>query len=173
MNKRIYDLINDQINKELYSAYLYVQIADFYADEGLNGYENYYMIQAAEERDHALIFRKYLIENGEKPELIAIDKPDKSYKSGDYMQPLVDALAHEEYVTSLIHNIYAAAEEEKDYRAKEFLKWFVDEQMEEEDNANDMISKMKVFGAERSGLFALNQDYAARAYTTPSPLAGE
>ena len=171
MNQKIYDLINTQINKELYSAYLYMQIADFYADEGLDGYANYYMIQAAEERDHALIFRKYILENGQKPELLSIDQPDKSYESGDYMTPLKDALAHEEYVTSLINAIYAAAEEENDYRAKQFLKWFIDEQMEEEDNANDMIAKMEVFGADKSGLFALNKEYATRVYTTPSPLA--
>lgn len=171
MNQKVYDLINTQINKELYSAYLYMQIADFYADEGLDGYANYYMIQAAEERDHALIFRKYILENGQKPELLAIDQPDKSYESGDYMTPLKDALTHEEYVTSLINAIYAAAEEENDYRAKQFLKWFIDEQMEEEDNANDMIAKMKVFGADKSGLFALNKEYATRVYTTPSPLA--
>ncbi len=173
MNKKVYDLINDQINKELYSAYLYMQIADFYADEGLNGYENYYLIQAQEERDHALIFRKYLLENNEKPELLAIDQPDKHYESGDYMTPLKDALEHEEYVTALIHKIYEVAEQENDYRAKQFLKWFIDEQMEEEDSANDMIAKMNVFGVDRSGLFALNSEYATRAYAVPSPLAAE
>ena len=173
MNKKIYELINDQINKELYSAYLYVQIADFYADEGLDGYANYYMIQAAEERDHALIFRKYLLENGVRPQLLPIDQPDKTYKSGDFMSPLKDALEHEKYVTSLINNIVETAEKKQDYRAVQFLQWFVDEQMEEEDNANDMIAKMKVFGSDKSGLFALNKDYATRAYSTPSPLASE
>lgn len=173
MNKKVYKLINDQINKELYSAYLYMQFADFYADEGLDGYENYFMIQAAEERDHALIFRKYLLENDEVPKLKAIDQPDKEFKSGDFMAPLKAALEHEKYVTSLINDIYAAAEEAKDYRACQFLKWFIDEQMEEEDNANDMISKMKLFGSDKHSLFELNNEYGTRAYVTPSPLAGE
>lgn len=171
MNKQVYKLINDQINKELYSAYLYMQFADFYADEGLDGYANYFMIQAAEERDHALIFRKYLLENDECPKLKAIDQPDKTFKSGDFIAPLKAALKHEEYVTSLIHNIYAVAEDQKDYRACQFLKWFIDEQMEEEDNAHKMISNMKLFGSDKNALLALDQECGRRAYTTPSPLA--
>lgn len=173
MDKKVYELINDQINKELYSAYLYLQIADFYADEGLDGYANYYMIQAQEERDHALIFRKYLLENDTVPKLLAIAQPDKTYKHGDHMTPLKVALEHEEYVTSLINGIYEAALEAKDHRATQFLKWFIDEQMEEEDNAHDMISKLELFGDDKMSLFALDQEYAARAYTTPSPLASE
>lgn len=172
MDRKVYELINDQINKELYSAYLYMQFADFYADEGLDGYENYFLIQAQEERDHALIFRKYLLENDEKPALLAIDKPDKEFESGDFMAPLTAALEHEKYVTSLINNIYATAEEVKDYRACQFLKWFIDEQMEEEDNASDMISKMKLFGSDKHSLFELNNEYAARTYVQPSPLTG-
>lgn len=173
MDKKVYELINDQINKELYSTYLYMQFADFYADEGLDGYENYFLIQAQEERDHALIFRKYLLENDEVPKLKAIDEPDKKFESGDFMAPLEAALEHEKYVTSLINNIYAAAEDVKDYRACQFLKWFIDEQMEEEDNANDMISKMKLFGSDKHSLFELNSEYATRVYVIPSPLAGE
>lgn len=173
LDKKVYELINDQINKELYSAYLYMQFADFYADEGLDGYENYFLIQAQEERDHAMIFRKYLLENDEVPKLKAIDEPDKKFESGDFMAPLEAALEHEKYVTSLIDNIYAAAEEVKDYRACQFLKWFIDEQMEEEDNANDMISKMKLFGADKRSLYELDKEYATRSYTLPSPLAGE
>ena len=133
MDAKVYDLINDQINKELYSAYLYLSFADYYADAGLDGYANFYMIQAQEERDHALIFRKYLLENDRVPKLGAIAQPDKTFT--DYMGPLQAALEHEQYVTSLINDIYAAADEVKDYRAMQFLKWFIDEQMEEEDTA--------------------------------------
>ena len=169
MDAKVYDLINDQINKELYSAYLYLSFADYYADAGLDGYANFYMIQAQEERDHALIFRKYLLENDCVPKLGAIAQPDKTFT--DYMGPLQAALEHEQYVTSLINDIYAAADEVKDYRAMQFLKWFIDEQLEEEDNADSMITQMKLFGGDARSLYELDREYAARAYTVPSPLA--
>ena len=169
MDQRVYELINDQINKELYSAYLYLSFADYYEEEGLSGYANYFEIQAQEERDHALIFRNYLHENGEKVKLSPIAAPDKTFSS--YIEPLEAALEHEKYVTSLINDIYAAAEAVKDYRAMKFLDWFIDEQMEEEDTADDMITKMRLFGCDARSLYELNQEYAARTYTVPAPLA--
>ena len=169
MDQRVYELINDQINKELYSAYLYLSFADYYEEEGLDGYANWYEIQAQEERDHALIFRNYLHENGEKVKLGPIAAPDKTFSS--YLEPLEAALEHEKYVTSLINDIYAAAEAVKDYRAMKFLDWFIDEQMEEEDTADDMITKMRLFGCDARSLYELNQEYAARTYTVPAPLA--
>lgn len=169
MDKKVYELINDQINKELYSAYLYLSFADYYEEEGLDGYANWYMIQAQEERDHALIFRNYLHDNGERVKLLAIDMPDKEFSN--FLEPLEAGLEHEKYVTSLINDIYAAAMEAKDYRAMKFLDWFIEEQMEEEDNADDMITKMKLFGGDARSLYELDQQYAARVYTVPSPLA--
>lgn len=169
MDKKVYELINDQINKELYSAYLYLSFADYYEEEGLDGYANWYMIQAQEERDHALIFRSYLHENGERVKLLAIDMPDKTFTN--FLEPLEAGLEHEKYVTSLINDIYAAAMEAKDYRAMKFLDWFIEEQMEEEDTADDMITKMKLFGSDAKALYDLDQQYAARVYTVPSPLA--
>ena len=169
MDAKVYELINDQINKELYSAYLYLSFADYYEEEGLDGYANWYEIQAQEERDHALIFRNYLHENGEKVKLGPIAAPDKTFSS--YIEPLEAALEHEKYVTSLINDIYAAAEAVKDYRAMKFLDWFIDEQMEEEDTADDMITKMRLFGCDARSLYELNQEYAARTYTVPAPLA--
>ena len=87
------------------------------------------------------------------------------------MEPLEAALEHETYVTALIHAIYAAAEEANDYRTKKFLGWFIDEQLEEEDNADSMITQMKLFGGDARSLYELDREYAARAYTVPSPLA--
>lgn len=170
MDKKVYELINDQINKELYSAYLYLSFADFYKEEGLDGYANWYMIQAQEERDHALIFRNYLHDNGEKVILKAIDMPDKKFTS--FLGPLEAGLEHERYVTSLINDIYAAAEEVKDYRCMKFMDWFITEQMEEEDNAETMITKMKLFG-DTKALYDLDREYASRTYAAPSPLAAE
>ena len=169
LNEKVAKLLNEQINKELYSAYLYLDISGYYAEEGLSGFENWYYIQTQEERDHALIFRNYLHENGEKVKLLAIAQPDKVFTN--FMEPLEAALEHEKYVTALIHDIYAAAEAAGDYRTKKFLGWFIDEQLEEEDNADKMITRMKLFGSDAKALYDLDQENAARVYTTPSPLA--
>ena len=166
MNDTIAALLNDQINKELYSAYLYLDITNYYDEQDLDGYANYYMIQAQEERDHALLFMKYMQNNGLKITLEAIGKPDKVFTN--ILDPLVIAAEHERYVTALINNIYHEAHQGKDYRTMKFLDWFVDEQMEEEDNADSMVSRYKLFGQDPRGLYLLDQEYAARVYTAPS-----
>ncbi len=166
LDKKVSKLLNEQIVKEFYSAYLYLDFSVFYEAEGLDGFANWYMIQAQEERDHALLFLKYLQENGEKVSLDVIDKPDKELKT--LMDPLKAGLEHERYVTSLINDIYAAAYDVKDFRTMQFLDWFVKEQMEEEKNADDMIKKMELFGNDSKGLYSLDAEYAARVYTAPS-----
>ena len=166
MNKKIANLINDQINKELYSAYLYLEFANYYASVGLDGFENWYKIQAQEERDHAMLFYQYLQNNGEKVTFKAIDKPDCVLT--DHMAPLKKGFEHEQYVTGLINTIYAAAYEEHDFRTMQLLDWFVKEQGEEEKNASDMITKMELFGTDAKGLYMLNSEMAARVYSAPS-----
>ena len=166
MNDQIAKLLNEQINKELYSAYLYLDIANFYDELDLDGYANYYMIQAQEERDHALLFMKYMQINNLKVTLEAIEKPDKVFSA--ILDPLEVAAEHERYVTALINNIYHEAHQAKDYRTMKFLDWFVNEQMEEEENADSMISRYKLFGQDPKGLYLLDQEYAARVYAAPS-----
>ena len=166
MNDKIASLLNQQITKEFYSAYLYLDMANFYDEMDLDGYANYYMIQAQEERDHALLFMKYMQNNGLKVTLEAIDKPDKTFET--VLDPLVAAAEHERYVTSLINDIYHEAHQAKDYRTMKFLDWFVDEQGEEEDNADSMVSRYKLFGTDPKGLYLLDQEYAARVYPAPS-----
>jgi len=166
MNEKIAKLLNQQINKEFYSAYLYLDISNYYDDLDHDGYSNYYMIQAQEERDHALLFIKYMQSNNLKVTLEPIDKPDKVYSS--VLEPLEVAAEHERYVTSLINDIYHECHTAKDYRTMKFLDWFVDEQMEEEDSADSMISRYKLFGDDPKGLYLLDQEYAGRVYTAPS-----
>lgn len=166
LDQKVSKLLNEQIVKEFYSAYLYLDFSVFYEAEGLDGFANWYMIQAQEERDHAMLFLKYLQENGEKVSLDVIGKPDKELKT--LMDPLKAGLEHERYVTSLINDIYAAAYDVKDFRTMQFLDWFVKEQMEEEKNADDMIKKMELFGGDAKGLYSLDAEYAARVYTAPS-----
>ncbi len=166
LDAKVSQLINEQIAKELYSAYLYLDFSVFYEREGLDGFANWYMVQAQEERDHAMLMLKYLQLNGEKVTLLPIDKPDKELKA--LMDPLKAGLEHEQYVTSLIHTIYDAAYTAKDFRTMQFLDWFVKEQLEEEKNADDMIKKMELFGTDSKGLYSLDSEYAARIYTAPS-----
>ena len=166
MDKKVSKLINEQITKELYSAYLYLDFSIFYEAQGLDGFANWYMIQAQEERDHAMLFLKYLQNNGEKVELDVVAKPDKELKT--LMDPLKAGFEHEQYVTSLINDIYGAAYDVKDFRTMQFLDWFVKEQLEEEKNADDMIKKMELFGNDSKGLYSLDAEYAARIYTAPS-----
>ena len=162
LDKKIAKLINEQVNKELYSAYLYLDFANYYADEGLDGFAHWYEIQAQEERDHAMMMRRYLIDNGVRVTFEAIEKPDKTFSSA--IEPLNAGLEHERYVTSLIDNIYALAFELKDFKTMQFLDWFIKEQGEEEKNADDMVRKMQLFGGDAKGLYALNAELAARVY---------
>ena len=166
MNKKVHELLNAQINKEFYSAYIYLDFARYFGERGLDGFANWYMIQAQEERDHALLFYQYLSNENQKIDLLAIDKPDKVLDSD--IAVLRAGLEHEEYVTSLINDIYAAALEARDYRAMQFLDWFIKEQGEEETNANDLISKYELYGGDAQGLYLLNQELAARVYSAPS-----
>lgn len=166
MDKKVAELLNDQINKELYSAYLYLDIANYYDDKGLDGFANWYEIQAKEEMDHALLFYKYLHNNDAPVELKAIAKPDKTFS--DLMAPLQAALEHERYVTSLINAIYAAAQEVNDFRTTQFLDWFIKEQGEEEKNSSDQITKMKLYGDDARSLYMLNSELLSRVYSAPS-----
>ena len=166
MDKKVHELLNDQINKELYSAYLYLDFSNYFKAAGLDGFANWYMIQAQEERDHAMLFYTYLQNENQEVTLEAIPKPDKVFTCS--MDVLKAGLEHEKLVTSLINNIYGAAYDVRDFRTMQFLDWFVKEQGEEETNANDLITKMELFGSDAKGLYMLNQELAARVYSAPS-----
>ncbi len=166
MDKKVRDLMNAQINAEFYSAYLYLDFANYFADAGLAGFQNWYMVQLQEERDHAMLMLKFLQLKGEHVDLEAIAKPDKDLSSA--LDVLKMGLAHEQYVSQLINDIYAAAQEAKDFGTTQFLDWFVKEQVEEEDTAGSLIKKMELFGSDPRGLYLLDQELAARVYTAPS-----
>ena len=166
MDKKVAALLNDQINKELYSAYLYLDMANFYNRKGLDGFSNWYEIQAKEEQDHAMLMYQYLHNNDETVTLEAIAKPDKTFET--LMDPLKAGLEHERYVTSLINTIYAAAQEVNDFRTTQFLDWFIKEQGEEETNAEGLIKKYDLFGTDPRALYMLDNELAARVYSAPS-----
>ena len=166
LNQSVAQLLNAQITAEFYSAYLYLDFSSYFQDTGLDGFANWYQVQAQEERDHAMLFYQYLHNNSAKVALEAVAKPER--KAADTMGILKAGLEHEIYVTSLIHNLYDAAQQSKDFRTLQFLDWFVKEQGEEEKNAEDLIQKMELFGSEAKGLYMLNSELAARVYTAPS-----
>ena len=166
LSKKVATLLNDQVNKEFYSAYLYLDFSNYFVNKSLNGFANWYKIQAQEERDHALLFMQYLQNNDFDVTLDAIAKPNKKYKT--FLDPLKFGLEHEKYVTSLIHDIYDAAYKEKDFRTMQFLDWFVKEQGEEEKNASELINKFGLFGGDPKGLYALDAELGGRVYSAPS-----
>ena len=166
MDKKVHELLNQQINKEFYSAYLYLEFSNYFKAAGLDGFANWYMIQAQEERDHAMLFYTYLQNEDQVVTLDAIDKPEKEITCS--MDVLKAGLEHEKYVTALINDIYGAAYDVRDFRTMQFLDWFVKEQGEEETNAKDLITKMELFGSDAKGLYMLNQELGARVYSAPS-----
>jgi len=166
MNATIHELLNQQINHEFYSAYLYLEFSNYFKSKGLDGFANWYQIQAQEERDHALLFYNYLHNENQPVTLEAIAKPTGEYAS--HLDVLKAGLQHEIFVTSLINNIYSAAYDARDFRTMQFLDWFVKEQGEEETTANDLISKMELYGSDPRSLYLLNQELGARVYTAPS-----
>lgn len=166
LNEKVSKLLNEQINKEFYSAYLYLDMANYYTSKGLLGFANWFKIQAQEERDHAMLFMEYLQNNNFDVTLDTIIKPDANYE--DYKAPLVLALQHEQFVTASIYAIVTEAKNANDYRTQEFLNWFVKEQGEEEKNAEENIQRYNLFGNDARGLYLIDQELKARVYAAPS-----
>lgn len=160
MDKQVADLMKDQVNKEFYSAYLYLDISNYYYEKNLDGFGHWFMLQAKEEQEHALKILKYLQDNNEKVKLETIPAPDFNFTN--LREPLVATLKHEQYVTGLIHAISKRARESDDFRSYQFMEWFVAEQGEEEKNTSDLIAKYDLFGDDPKGLYLLNSELGSR-----------
>lgn len=171
ISKRMQDAINAQINAELWSAYLYLSMSMDAADKGLKGVANWFAIQFKEEQDHAQIFINYMHSQGARVELAPIAAVDTEWDSAKAM--FEQTLTHEQKVTSLIHNLCAIAAEEKDVATANRLTWFVDEQVEEEESARDILDQLRMVEGNNYGLYMIDKEMAARVYTTPSPLAAK
>ena len=166
LDRNITQLVNEQINKEFYSAYLYLAFSNYYAVKNLNGFANWYKVQAQEERDHALLFIQYLLNNSEQVVLTEIAMPANEYP--DFSAPLKAGFEHECFVTASINNIYGEALAIKDFRTTQFLDWFIKEQGEEEKNADELIQKYALFGQDSKSLYLLDAELATRVYAPPS-----
>lgn len=152
--------LNNQINKELYSAYYYYAMAAYLDDEGLEGMANFMKAQALEETEHAQKFYDYVCERGGRVTLEAIDKPPVDYESPRKIFEL--SLEHEQFVTSLINNLVELALKENDFATKTFLDWFVTEQVEEEASMDTIVNKFKILGDSGHGLLMLDSQLGER-----------
>ncbi|MDW7731995.1 MAG: ferritin [Methanolobus sp.] len=163
LSKKMTKALNEQINKEMYSAYLYMSMSAHCSNIGLDGFANWFMVQYHEEMAHAMKIYDYLNGQGEKVILEAIEKPPSGF--GTMLEMFEATLEHEQFITGSIHGLVDLANEEKDYATQIFLQWFVTEQIEEEGNDNEIIAKLKMVGDEGNGLFMLDRDMAARTFT--------
>lgn len=161
LNAKIINMMNFQINKELASAYLYLDFANYFEEKGLGGFGHWYRVQAQEEIEHAEKFMDYLHGENEAVRLITIDKID--HDCSNDQEVLEYGLKHEMYVTKLINEIYSEAEKLYDYRTLRFLDWFINEQTEEERNANELIDKYELYAIQcGSGLYQLDKELGER-----------
>lgn len=168
LNQKMEEAINAQINAELYSAYLYLSMATWFEEQQLPGFSVWMRVQAKEEMTHALRFHNFVNDRGGRVKLTPIDGPPTDWDSP--LAVFEATLAHEQKVTGLINDLMALAIEENDFASQGFLGWFVDEQVEEEAGATDLVGKMKLMQDAPGGLFMLDKDLAARIFTPPADM---
>ena len=169
ISKNLHNAINAQVNAELWSAYLYLAMSLDAESKGYKGIANWFYVQFQEEQDHARIFMNYLNSRDAKVELLPIDPVPSSWNS--ILDMYKQTLEHEKKVTAMINNLAAIANEDRDYASFNRLVWFIDEQVEEEESARDMIAAFEAVEGNKYGMYMLDKELAARVYATPSPLA--
>jgi ferritin len=162
LNQKVKKVIDEQINAEIWSAYMYLSMSSYFAAEGLNGFANWMRVQWQEELTHALKFFDYLVERGVQPILKPIDKVPAKWTNT--LHAMEETLKHEQHVTALINNIMDIAIEEKDHATKSMLQWFIDEQVEEEANAQEIIDSLKLIGDKGHGVFMLDKELKTRTF---------
>jgi ferritin len=172
IKKKVLDAINKQINAEMYSAYLYLSMSAYFEDTNLSGCANWMKVQAQEEMTHAMKFYNFVVERGGSIKLDTIKAPEKSWKSP--LHVFEEAYKHEVLVTSLINKLVKLAEDEGDYATEGMLQWFVDEQVEEESNADEIVNKLKLAKGAGSALFMIDKELSARIFVdeTVTPKQG-
>ena len=171
LSQNLYKAINDQINAELWSAYLYLSMSMDCEAKGYKGIANWFYVQFQEEQAHARIFMNYLNSRDAKVTLLPIDPVPASWDS--VLDMFRQTLEHEKKVTSLINNLAFIATDDRDFASINRLNWFIDEQVEEEESARDMIAAVEAVEDNKYGMYMLDKDLATRTYTAPSPLATE
>lgn len=165
INEKMEKAFNDQINKELYSEYLYLAIKSYFVELNLQGFVNWFDVQVQEEHAHAMGMYDYVHERGGKVELFAIDKPEVEGKTP--LEVFEQVLKHEEFVTSRINALMDVAEEVKDRAALSFLDWYLKEQVEEESNVGGVLATLKLIGDDKKALLMLDKELATRTFVAP------
>ena len=161
--------LNDQINAEFWSAYLYLSMACHFEDAGRPGVANWFRTQFKEEQDHAIILINYVNSRGGKVTLAPIDAVPTQW--ADEADAFRATLEHEQKVTELINELYALAEKEHDYATREKLNWFISEQVEEEDTVRQILDDYTLIGSNGNGLYNLDRELATRTYSAPAELS--
>jgi len=166
LSKKMEEALNEQINKEMYSAYLYMSMSAHSTNAGLPGFANWFMVQYKEEMEHAMKIYDYVNNQGGRVKFKTIEEPLSTFK--DAMDMFQKTLKHEQFITKSINELVDLAFKERDHATQIFLQWFVTEQIEEEGNDNDIIAKLKLAGDEGNGLFMIDKELGARVYVSPS-----
>lgn len=171
LSKNLHEALNAQINAELWSAYLYLSMSVDAEAKGRKGIANWFYVQFREEQDHARILMNYILSRDAEVTLLPIVEVRTSWPSP--LEMFRDTLEHEKKVTAMIHNLAAIAAEDKDFASANMLIWFIDEQVEEEESAREMIQACEAVEENKFGLYMLDKELAARTYAVPSPLAAK
>lgn len=165
INPELEQIINEQINKELYSEYLYLGMKFYFEGLNLQGFVNWFDVQVQEEHAHAVGFMNYLAERGGDVKLMSIDAPEVKGKTP--LEVFEQVLEHEEYVTSLINGVADVAEKVKDRAAMSFIDWYIKEQVEEEANVGGVLKTLQLIGDDKKALLMLDKDLATRTFVAP------
>jgi ferritin len=166
ISERMEKALNGQLNAELYSSYLYLSMAAYFQSISLNGFANWMQVQVQEENSHGMKFYDFINERGGRVTLTAIEAPQTEWDSP--LAVFEATLAHEQKVTGLINDLVEIAIEEHDHATNIFLQWFVSEQVEEEDSANDIVQKIKLMGDAQGGMFMLDRELGQRVFKAPA-----
>ena len=164
LSKKMANALNEQVNKEMFSAFLYMSMSAHAESQGLKGFSNWFMVQYHEEMGHAMKIYRYIQEQGAEVKLKAIAEPPSGFSSP--LDMFEKTLAHEQFVTKSINDLYELALSENDHATEIFLQWFVSEQVEEESNDHEIIDKLKMVGNSPQGLFMVDKELAARTFSS-------
>lgn len=168
LSEKMTDALNNQLNKEIYSAYLYMSMSAYSSYSGLKGFANWFMVQYQEEMAHATKIYNYIDSQSQQVKLMAINQPPTEFESS--LDMFEKTLKHEQFVTKSINDLVDLAISEKDHATNIFLQWFVTEQIEEEGNDNDIISRLRIVGDNSNGLLMVDKELSARVFTPPAIL---
>jgi ferritin len=166
LSEKMQEALNTQLNKELYSAYLYMSMSAYSTYSGLKGFANWFMVQYQEEMVHAMKIYAYINDQSGQVKLRAIEQPATEFESP--MDMFEQTLEHEKFITRSINELVDLAIAEKDHATNIFLQWFVTEQIEEEGNDNEIIARLKLVGEDGNGLLMLDKELATRVFTPPA-----